>query len=136
MFAMNDKFTSKLVIVFVILIVPYVVIEAAATHKHSHHHEAQHNDGQLPEQKTGERLKDGSFKPRDADHHGADGEHYAEFDHEAILGSVKEADEFHQLSPEESKERLRILVETRIDTNKDYFVDPHELKAHILRSFK
>lgn len=97
-------------------------IESATTHKHGHH--------------QGERLEDGAYRPRDADHHGADGEHLTEFDHEAMLGSVKEAEEFHQLSPEESKRRLKILVTTKIDTNKDGFVDKHELKAHILRSFK
>lgn len=107
---------------FTILALCCVLIEAATTHKHGHH--------------QGERLEDGSYKPRDSDHHGADGEHYTEFDHEAMLGSVKEAEEFHQLSPEESKRRLQILVSTKIDTNKDYFVDKHELKAHILRSFK
>lgn len=121
------KAICKLICVLAIVLLPYVLIEAAATHKHSHNHGEAH---------TGERLEDGSYKSRDADHHGADGEHYAEFDHEAILGSVKEADEFHQLSPEESKRRLHLLVSTKIDTNKDYFVDRHELKAHILRSFK
>lgn len=97
-------------------------IDAATTHKHAHH--------------TGERLEDGSYRPRDSDHEGGDGEHFVEFDHEAMLGSVKEAEEFHQLSPEESKRRLRLLVSTKIDTNQDQFVDKHELKAHILRSFK
>lgn len=111
----------------VMLLVPYGLIDAAIPHKHSHDHNEHH---------TGERVKDGSFRPKDADHHGGDGEHYMEFDHEAILGSVKEADEYHSLTPDESKERLRILVETRIDTNHDGFVDKHELKAHILRSFK
>lgn len=97
-------------------------IEAATTHKHAHH--------------TGERLEDGGFRARDADHQGNDGEHFTEFDHEAMLGSVKEAEEFHQLSAEESKRRLHILVSMKIDSNKDQFVDKHELKAHILRSFK
>lgn len=105
-----------------LLVVFYVRIEAATTHKHGHH--------------TGERLEDGSYRARDADHQGGDGEHLTEFDHEAMLGSVKEAEEFHQLSPDESKQRLHILVSTKIDTNKDQFVDKHELKAHILRSFK
>ncbi|XP_031639072.1 reticulocalbin-2 [Contarinia nasturtii] len=100
----------------------YAEIEAATTHKHGHH--------------QGERLEDGAYRPRDLDHHGADGEHMTEFDHEAMLGSVKEAEEFHQLSPEESKQRLKLLVTSKIDTNKDGFVDKHELKAHILRSFK
>lgn len=82
-----------------------------------------------------ERLEDGSYSPRDSHHHGEDGEHNVEFDHEAILGSVKEAEEFDSLSPEESKKRLRLLVE-RMDLNNDQFVDRHELKAWILRSFR
>jgi reticulocalbin-2 len=63
------------------------------------------------------------------------GEHHNEFDHEAILGSVKEAEEFDTLPPEESKRRLGLLVQ-KMDTNSDGFVDRHELKAWILRSFK
>lgn len=116
---------TKLLLILVVITIPYVVV-SHTVHKHAHNHD--HG--------TGERLEDGSYKPRDTDHHGVDGEHFAEFDHEAILGSVKEAEEYHQLSAEESKQRLRILVETRIDSNKDQFVDKHELKAHILRSFK
>lgn len=105
-----------------------MVIEAAIPHTHTEpHHDKNH---------TGERLKDGSFKARDADHHDEDGEHNMEFDHEAILGSVSKAEEFHHLSPDESKRRLRILIENKIDTNKDGLVDKHELKAHIIRSFK
>lgn len=106
------------------LAIIFVRIEAATTHKHGQH------------QQQGERLEDGVFRTRDSDHHGADGEHLTEFDHEAMLGSVKEAEEFHQLSPQESKKRLKVLVSTNIDTNKDGYVDKHELKAHILRSFK
>lgn len=120
------KLLGKVVFVLAVISMPYVLVEAATTHKHTHNHDS----------RSGERLEDGSYRPRDAEHHGPDGEHIAEFDHEAILGSVKEADEFHQLSPEESKRRLRILVSTKIDTNKDQFIDRHELKAHILRSFK
>lgn len=63
------------------------------------------------------------------------GEHHSEFDHEAILGSVKEAEEFDSLPPEESKRRLGLLVR-KMDLNSDGFVDRHELKAWILRSFK
>lgn len=106
----------------VILIGLVALIESATTHKHNH----QHSD---------ERLEDGAYRPRDAGHHGDDGEHNADFDHEAILGSVKAAEEFDQLSPEESKRRLRLLV-ISMDLNKDGFIDRHELKAHILRSFK
>lgn len=63
------------------------------------------------------------------------GEHHNEFDHEAILGSVKEAEEYDSLPPEESKRRLGLLVQ-KMDLNSDGFVDRHELKAWILRSFR
>lgn len=113
--------------VFIVSLIAIIVLSSAATtHKHGHQHSEPH---------SGERLEDGAFRPRDADHHGDNGEHNSEFDHEAILGSVKAAEEFDQLSPEESKRRLRILVE-KMDLNKDGFIDRHELKAHILRSFR
>ncbi|XP_037710063.1 reticulocalbin-2 [Drosophila subpulchrella] len=82
-----------------------------------------------------ERVKDGIYAPRDAHHHGEDGEHNVEFDHEAIIGNTKEAQEFDTLTPEESKRRLLILVKM-MNLNKDEFIDRHELKAWILRSFK
>lgn len=104
----------------VILTALVVLIESATTHKHS---------------STNERLEDGSYRSRDADHQHDDGEHNVEFDHEAILGSLKTAEEFDQLPPEESKRRLRLLVIT-MDLNNDGYIDRHELKAHILRSFK
>lgn len=82
-----------------------------------------------------ERLEDGAFSPRDRLHYDNEDHHHSEFDHEAIIGSVKEAEEFHDLSPEESKKRLAILV-SKMDLNNDKFIDRHELKAWILRSFK
>ncbi|KAH8409453.1 hypothetical protein KR222_005501, partial [Zaprionus bogoriensis] len=94
----------------------------ASTHKHEKHN-------------SKERIKDGVFVPRDAHHHGDQGEHNVEFDHEAIIGGTKEAQEFDTLTPEESKRRLAILIKL-MDLNKDEFVDRHELKAWILRSFK
>lgn len=51
------------------------------------------------------------------------------------LGSVKEAEEFDKLSPEESKRRLAILL-TKMDLNKDNQIDRQELHAWILRSFR
>jgi hypothetical protein len=49
--------------------------DAASAHIHTHQHKTDNN----------ERLEDGAFSPRDADHY-AEGEHHQEFDHEAILG--------------------------------------------------
>lgn len=69
----------------------------------------------------GERESDGAFSPRDK-HHGGSGEHDAGFDHEAIIGSRKEAEEFDDLSPEEAKQRLRILL-TKMDRDNDESVD-------------
>lgn len=97
--------------------------DSATTHKHSHHHDH-----------TKERTEDGIYKSRDESHHGEDGEHKSEFDHESIIGSVKEAEEFDNLSPAEAKRRLAVLV-TQMDLNADDHIDRHELKAHILRSF-
>ncbi|XP_058446231.1 reticulocalbin-2 [Malaya genurostris] len=101
------------------------VSQSATTHKHSH---------QTANPGNKERLEDGSFANRDV-HHMEGEDHRTEFDHEAILGSVKEAEEFDTLSPEESKKRLAKLV-VKMDLNSDGFVDRHELKAWILRSFK
>jgi len=66
----------------------------------------------------------------------SDGSHSSEFDHEAVLGSRDTAKQFDTLSPEESKKRLRILVTTGMDANKDGFVDKEELIDWILKSFK
>lgn len=52
-----------------------------------------------------------------------------------ILGSVKQAEEFDKLTPEESKRRLAILL-TKMDLNNDKQIDRHELHAWILRSFR
>lgn len=80
-----------------------------------------------------EREEDGAYSPRDKGHLSED--HSNEFDHEAILGSVKDAEEFDHLSPEESKRRLSVLL-LKMDSNNDKVVDRKELKAWILRSFK
>uniref|UniRef100_U5ET68 Reticulocalbin-3 n=1 Tax=Corethrella appendiculata TaxID=1370023 RepID=U5ET68_9DIPT len=105
----------------IFLLVFLASIISATPHQHSH-------------QLNKERTDHGSYNPRDV-HHIENGEHHSEFDHEAILGSVKEAEEFDKLTPTESKKRLGILV-TKMDTNTDGYVDRHELKAWILRSFK
>ncbi|EAT36886.1 AAEL011076-PA [Aedes aegypti] len=111
---------------FLVLLIGVLVVgsQAATTHKHTHH----------PSGGAKERMEDGSYAPRDA-HHMEGDEHHSEFDHEAILGSVKEAEEFDSLTPEESKRRLALLV-LKMDLNSDGFIDRHELKAWILRSFK
>ncbi|KAL4617922.1 calumenin isoform X1 [Arapaima gigas] len=52
-----------------------------------------------------------------------------DYDHDAFLGE-EEAKTFDQLTPEESKERLGMIVDN-IDSNKDGFVTEEELKAWI-----
>lgn len=94
---------------------------SAAVHSHSH------------SQNSLERESDGSFRSRDTDHYDDD-VHHSEFDHEAILGSVKEAEQFDKLTPEESKRRLAILL-GKMDLNGDQYIDRQELKAWILKSF-
>nr|CAD7417007.1 unnamed protein product [Timema poppensis] len=90
----------------------------ASPHIHQHHRE---------------REQDGGYSPLDHNHI-VDGAHYSEFDHEAILGSVKEAEEFDHLEPEEAKRRLSILVK-KMDLDKDGGITRNELHAWILRSF-
>ncbi|RZC40105.1 reticulocalbin-2 [Asbolus verrucosus] len=82
-----------------------------------------------------ERESDGAYSPRDHSHFSDGGEHHSEFDHEAILGSHKEAEEYDHLTPEEAKRRLKILLK-KMDLNGDEMIDKKELKAWILRSFR
>lgn len=96
------------------------------SHDHGHHDHKNLNK---------EREGDGAYSPKDRDHFDVSGGHHNDFDHEAILGSVKEADEYDHLPPEEAKKRLSILI-TKMDLTKDGFIDRNELKAWILRSFR
>jgi len=64
-----------------------------------------------------------------------DGSHNEDFDHEAVTGSHKDAEEFKELSPEESKRRLGVLL-PRMDINKDNVIDKNELTQWIITSFK
>lgn len=98
------------------------LVNAAVVHTHGSH--SLHK----------EREEDGAYSPRDKNHIASD-EHNAEFDHEAILGSVKTAEEFDHLTKDESIRRLRILL-VQMDLNGDGAIDKRELKAWIMRSFK
>jgi hypothetical protein len=68
----------------------------------------------------------------DAKHIG-DGKHDVEFDHRAVLGSEKQANEFDDLPPEESKKRLRILA-LKMDVDKDGFIINEELNQWVHNS--
>jgi len=81
-----------------------------------------------------EREADGAYSPRDKHHEEGD-KHNAKFDHEAILGSEKEVEEFEHLPPEVAKERLRKLA-VKMDRNLDGKIDKKELQAWIIRSFR
>ncbi|KAF0288479.1 Reticulocalbin-2 [Amphibalanus amphitrite] len=81
-----------------------------------------------------EREEDGAFSPRNKYHLDGD-DHDDQFDHEAILGSHKEAEEFDDLEPEEAKERLGQLL-LKMDKDGDKKISRDELKKWILRSFK
>lgn len=50
------------------------------------------------------------------------------------IGSVKEAEEFDKLSPEDAKRRLSLLL-PKMDLNGDKLIDRLELKKWILNSF-
>ncbi|CAG2112217.1 unnamed protein product [Medioppia subpectinata] len=72
--------------------------------------------------------KSRSADPMHDSSHYSDGVHNAEYDHKAFLG--EEADDFDQLSPEESKSRLAQMVD-KIDKNNDGFITTEELKDWI-----
>lgn len=93
-------------------------VSAASAHIHSH-----------------EREADGAMLPDEHNRIHREHQSHSEFDHEAILGSVKEAEEFDHLSPDESKRRLGILL-SKMDVNGDKNIDRSELHAWIMRSFK
>ncbi|KAF6027535.1 calu [Bugula neritina] len=61
--------------------------------------------------------------------HQLKGGHNAEYDHEAFLGKEK-AHEFDRLTPEQSKQRLGVLVD-KIDSNNDGLVTEPEMVAWI-----
>ena len=63
------------------------------------------------------------------EHYTADHGHNTAFDHDAFLGP--EAGEFEKLSPAEAKRRLKIIVVSKIDTNKDGLVSLEELERWI-----
>ncbi|XP_013787349.1 calumenin-like [Limulus polyphemus] len=65
----------------------------------------------------------------DEQHYSDDSEHNMDYDHEAFLGE-DEAKTFEDLTPEESKQRLGIIVD-KIDKDKDGFVDQKELQDWI-----
>lgn len=69
--------------------------------------------------------------------HYKDGEHHSEFDHEAILGSKKDAQEFDQLPPDVAKVRLKhLILKGGMDANKDGHVDKNELISWVETAFK
>lgn len=51
------------------------------------------------------------------------------------IGSVREAEEFDRLSPEESRAKLALLL-PKMDLNGDKNVDRTELKKWIIKSFQ
>ncbi|XP_037804133.1 reticulocalbin-2-like isoform X3 [Penaeus monodon] len=104
------------------LVLGVLVLREATAHTH-HLHNAQK-----------EREADGARTPRDHGHY-TNGEHNADFDHEAILGSVKDAEEYDQLPAMEAKRRLEILL-VKMDRDNDKHIDRKELHSWILRSFR
>jgi len=67
--------------------------------------------------------------------HFVDGEHNADFDHQAILGSREEVGEYEALPPEEAKKRLAKLV-GKMDIDGDGYVSHEELVKWITNSFR
>lgn len=79
-----------------------------------------------------ERPEDGT--PAKHEHYSDEGDHYDEYDHEAILGTRKAVEEFEELSTEEAQTKLREIVE-KMDVDNDKSVSESELTEWILNSF-
>lgn len=71
----------------------------------------------------------------EAKHADKDGHHDPGFDHDAVTGSHKQSEEFKDLSPDESKKRLAVLV-GRMDSDGNGKIDKNELTNWIVNSFK
>lgn len=113
--------------ILIVTLICFLSSQLSLTHQANvspHHHK--HSGG--------EREVDGAFSPRDHSHFNGE-EHDFDFDHEAILGSTKDAEEFDHLPPEEAKKRLAVLL-LKMDSNGDKAITAAELKQWILRSFK
>lgn len=104
-----------IVLLVVVFIVVQLTLGVAIPTDHRKH--AQRRHGQLS----------------DEEHYHGGGEHNVDYDHEAFLGGDEQADEFDQLTPEESKARLTKIIE-RMDSNHDGNITETELKAWIFQS--
>ena len=67
-------------------------------------------------------------------HKSEDGTHNQQYDHQAVLGSEDLEEEFDRLSPEESRSRLKKLVESH-DKDQDGYITRQELIDWIVASF-
>ncbi|ELU03622.1 hypothetical protein CAPTEDRAFT_186176 [Capitella teleta] len=63
------------------------------------------------------------------------GIHNREFDHEAILGSVDANREFENLSPEEAKSRLKVILD-KMDVDSDDHLTKEEITEWVIQSFQ
>ncbi|XP_066260085.1 reticulocalbin-2 [Euwallacea similis] len=117
-------------LIIISLTLQYCLFSFGAVVHKSHHHGA-HDHNSLNQ----ERESDGAYSPNDHVHYEESANRHNQFEHEAILGSAKEAEEYDHLPPEEAKKHLAILLE-KMDTSKDGFIDRSELKAWIIRSFR
>lgn len=105
-----------------------VVVQCTPPNLHTRSAHDHHNNKERIDDAFDAHLQHVSEHQGDDDH---------ELDHEAILGSRQKAAEFDGLSAEESKRRLKALVEKGgMDANGDGFVDKEELSNWVLKSFK
>ena len=68
------------------------------------------------------------------EHFTADHEHNPSYDHDAFLGP--EASKFDEFPPEESKRKLRVIITTKIDLDKNGLVSFEELEGWIEKQRK
>lgn len=117
---------SSTVFLSTILVLAMAQLDSSSFHADSHrvHQRAE----------RGERVQDGFALHTHATQDDQEEDDHL-LDHEAILGSRSKTREFDQLSPEEAKKRLRVLVQNGIDEDHDGLVTVSELMHWVLKSF-
>ncbi|MFH4975930.1 hypothetical protein AB6A40_002639 [Gnathostoma spinigerum] len=80
-----------------------------------------------------EHIAHGAASAKFRANHEGEGRHNVHMDHQAVLGSKKEAASFDDLTPEEAKSRLAVIAQ-RMDADKDGFITAEELTSWVQKS--